>query len=121
MPHHRKNRLRPHSSLSGYRLMWLIVMFDLPVVEPNDRKAATGFRDQLLLEGFSMAQFSVYFRFCPGQAALDALSKRVISRLPQRGNVDLLAITDRQFGNIRSFRQQAVQKRPENLDLFVLL
>ena len=34
--------------LSGYRLMWMIVMFDLPVVEKAERKAATEFRNALL-------------------------------------------------------------------------
>ena len=52
--------------LSGYRLMWIMVMFDLPVVDPHDRKAATGFRNALLDMGFEMAQFSVYMRFCSG-------------------------------------------------------
>ena len=121
MPSNRKHKIKPRTSLSGYRLMWLIVMFDLPVVDHQDRKTAVGFRDKLLMEGFSMAQFSVYFRFCPGQAALDALSNRIVSCLPEKGKVDLLTITDRQFGNIRSFRQKDAEKMPENLDLFVLL
>jgi len=33
--------------LSGYRLMWMIVMFDLPVVERTERRAATEFRATL--------------------------------------------------------------------------
>ena len=50
--------------LSGYRLMWMIVMFDLPVVLKEERKAATAFRNSLLDMGFEMSQFSVYARFC---------------------------------------------------------
>ena len=38
--------------LSGYRLMWVVVMFDLPVVEKAERKAATEFRNGLLDAGF---------------------------------------------------------------------
>ena len=34
--------------LSGYRLMWVVVMFDLPVIEREERKAATTFRNDLL-------------------------------------------------------------------------
>ena len=48
--------------LSGYRLMWLVVMFDLPVIEREERKAATAFRNDLLDMGFEMSQFSVYVR-----------------------------------------------------------
>ena len=38
--------------LSGYRLMWVVVMFDLPVVAKAERKAATEFRNGLLDAGF---------------------------------------------------------------------
>jgi CRISPR associated protein Cas2 len=53
--------------LSGYRLMWMVVMFDLPVVEKAERKAATAFRNDLLSMGFEMSQFSVYMRFCTSE------------------------------------------------------
>ena len=42
--------------------MWVIVMFDLPVVEKAERKAATDFRNALLDMGFEMSQFSVYLK-----------------------------------------------------------
>jgi CRISPR-associated protein Cas2 len=34
--------------LSGYRLMWVMVLFDLPVMTKAERKAATKFRHFLL-------------------------------------------------------------------------
>ncbi len=46
--------------------MWLMVMFDLPVTEKEQRKEATYFRNRLLDLGFEMIQFSVYMRFCSG-------------------------------------------------------
>jgi CRISPR-associated protein Cas2 len=101
--------------------MWMIVMFDLPVGEPEERKAATDFRLALLDEGFSMAQFSVYFRFCPGQAVAEALAQRVTSRLPEGGKVDVLCITDRQYENIQSYRQRRLAPAAESPDQFVLL
>jgi len=42
--------------LSGYRLMWVAVMFDLPVVAKEERKAATDFRKLLLDLGFESCQ-----------------------------------------------------------------
>ncbi|WP_197387472.1 CRISPR-associated endonuclease Cas2 [Ralstonia pseudosolanacearum] len=44
--------------------MWLLTMFDLPVGTKAERKAATSFRHFLQDQGFEMAQFSVYMRFC---------------------------------------------------------
>lgn len=40
--------------------MWIVVMFDLPVVEKSERKAATEFRNTLRDMGFEMSQFSVH-------------------------------------------------------------
>jgi CRISPR-associated endonuclease Cas2 len=60
--------------LAGYRLMWMVVMFDLPVVEKAERKAATGFRNALLDMGFEMSQFSVYMRFCTSPAQVTPIA-----------------------------------------------
>ncbi|WP_274427686.1 CRISPR-associated endonuclease Cas2 [Alicycliphilus denitrificans] len=51
----------------------MVVMFDLPVVEKSERRAATGFRNALLDLGFEMSQFSVYMRFCTSQTQVDTL------------------------------------------------
>ncbi len=100
--------------------MWMIVMFDLPVVEDSDRKAATGFRNFLLDEGFEMAQFSVYMRFCSGQEQARTFSRRIKEALPLGGKVDVLFFTDKQYENILSFRGQTLNPPPKNPDQYVL-
>ena len=40
--------------------MWVMVVFDLPVLTKLERKRATQFRNDLLDEAFTMMQFSVY-------------------------------------------------------------
>ncbi len=65
-----------------------MVLFDLPVVEKIERKAATKFRDFLLDEGFEMAQYSVYVRHTSGKEAVEALVKRIDASLPPQGKVD---------------------------------
>lgn len=106
--------------VSGYRLMWVIVMFDLPVVEKSDRQAATRFREYLLDEGFAMGQFSIYFRLLSGKEAVESLSKRIYRNLPEYGTVQILSITDKQYENIQTFRGRKTdsQKKPEQLLLF---
>ena len=49
--------------LSPYRIMWLFVMFDLPVGTKREKKEATSFRNQLPDLGFEMSQFSVYLKY----------------------------------------------------------
>lgn len=107
--------------LSGYRLMWMIVMFDLPVVEKAERKAATGFRNALLDMGFEMSQFSVYMRFCTGPAQVETYASRVEAALPEGGKVNILQFTDKQYERIVSFHGKAKQpanKTPDQFDLF---
>lgn len=107
--------------LSGYRLMWMLVMFDLPVLEPAERKAATDFRKDLLGMGFDMAQLSVYLRFCTSQTQVDTLCKRVERALPPGGSVHILQFTDKQFERTIRFndrKRQAGEKAPEQFALF---
>jgi CRISPR-associated protein Cas2 len=94
--------------------MWVMVLFDLPVVEKIERKAATKFRDFLLDEGFEMAQYSVYVRHTPGKEAVEALVKQIDASLPPQGKVDILQFTDKQYENIVSFRGKSRQPSPKN-------
>ncbi|WP_211234152.1 CRISPR-associated endonuclease Cas2 [Desulfocurvus vexinensis] len=106
--------------LSGYRIMWMLVMFDLPVLTAQERKEANAFRRALLNLGFERAQFSVYLRFCPGKEKVQALTKRIKTLLPTGGQVDILMFTDKQYGNIVSFssRERSRRGKPEQLTLF---
>jgi CRISPR-associated protein Cas2 len=107
--------------LSGYRLMWMVVMFDLPVVEKAERRAAVGFRNALLDMGFEMSQFSVYMRFCTSGTQVDTYCRRVEDVLPTGGKVNILQFTDRQYERIISFQGRAKRpekKTPDQFDLF---
>ncbi len=106
--------------LSGYRTLWMIVMFDLPVVDPLERKAAVNFRNLLLDQGFHMAQFSVYYRLVSGRDAALTLEKKIASGVPDEGSVNILTITDKQNENIKSFKGRRAQtpKKPYQLTLF---
>ncbi len=107
--------------LSGYRLMWVMALFDLPVVTPAERKRATGFRNFLLDQGFEMVQFSVYARFAPGRDRAEAITRKIGAAVPQDGKVDVLYFTDKQYEQIVSFRGKPngpMPKKPTQLALF---
>jgi CRISPR-associated protein Cas2 len=107
--------------LTGYRLMWMTVMFDLPVVEAAERRAATQFRNSLLDLGFQMCQYSVYMRFCTSSTQVETYCKAVEQALPSGGKVNILQFTDKQYERIISFqgrRKQAAYKTPDQFDLF---
>ena len=75
--------------------MWLVAMFDLPVDTKEARKRYTQFRKELLKDGFSKMQFSVYIRHCASEENGEVHVARVERALPPDGEVRLMAITDK--------------------------
>ena len=85
--------------LSEYRIMWVLVFFDLPTETKRQRKEYAKFRKLLICDGFTMFQFSIYLR----------------------GKVGILCITDKQFGNIELFQSAApydADSPTQQLELF---
>ena len=95
------------------RAMWVLVMFDLPVMTKAQRKAATGFRNHLLTDGFNMVQYSVYSRPSPSDENAAVHVDRVKANLPPNGQVRILKFTDKQYGRMECFLSQTVE-RPES-------
>ncbi len=83
---------------SPFSMGWLMAMFDLPVMTPEERKVASRFRNDLRDSGFLMIQYSVYARPCVNFEQLNKHLESVQRLVPAAGNVRLLFITDEQWG-----------------------
>ena len=104
--------------ISEYRVMWVLVFFDLPTDTKKERKAASDFRKNLIADGFVMFQFSIYMRNCPSVENADVHIRRVKTVLPALGQVGILKITDKQFGSMELFTEKKVKAPPtENIQL----
>ncbi len=106
---------------SEYRIMWVLVLFDLPTETKKDRKIYATFRKQLIQDGFAMFQFSIYLRHCPSAENAAVHIKRVKSFLPESGEIGILKITDKQFGEMELFSgksARAISKPIQQLELF---
>lgn len=108
------------AALSAYRVMWVFVLFDLPVVTKKERKRATKFRHALLDLGFEMSQFSVYLKFCAGKEQAEALGRQVEEAMPPSGKVHVVQITDKQYENIRTYRGRKREQSPRLREQLVL-
>lgn len=106
--------------LSGYRIMWMMVMFDLPTTTKSERKEYTRFRNYLLDKGFDMTQYSVYFRVASSKERVKSLQKKIAQQLPRRGNVQILTITDKQYEDIKVYQGfiRKPNKKNDQLHLF---
>ncbi|MGC9331770.1 MAG: CRISPR-associated endonuclease Cas2 [Bacteroidales bacterium] len=110
-----------HKRLNAYHIMWLFVFFDLPVQTKKERKAATRFRKDLLDDGFTMMQFSVYTRHCASKESAEVHVKRVRSKIPEHGQVSILKVTDKQYGQIVNFwgkKTKPLPTGPKQLEMF---
>ena len=106
---------------SEYRIMWVLVLFDLPTETKKERKAYADFRKKILKDGFTMFQFSIYMRHCASRENADVHIKRVKSFLPEFGDIGIMCITDKQFGDIEIFhsrKQTKVEQPCQQLELF---
>lgn len=107
--------------ISKYRVMWVLVLFDLPTETKKERKSYTEFRKNLLHDGFTMFQFSIYIRHCASAENAHVHIKRVKSFLPQFGHIGIICLTDKQFGDIELFyghKQKEVVAAGQQLELF---
>ena len=107
--------------LSEYRIMWIRVFFDLPTETKKDKKAYADFRKNLQRDGFTMFQFSIYTRHCASMENAQVHIKRVKSFLPMYGQVGIMCITDKQFGNIELFygrKTMSLNTPGQQLELF---
>lgn len=107
--------------LNAYRVMWTLVMYDLPTETKKERRAAALFRKNIMKDGFTMFQFSMYVRHSPSSENAEVHKKRVKASLPEYGKVGILQITDKQFGMMEIYYGQKLAQRPDTpqqLELF---
>ena len=101
--------------------MWILVFFDLPTETKKDRKAYARFRKELLKDGFSMFQFSIYIRHCSSRENRNVHVNRVKKIIPEKGSVGILSVTDKQFGMMQIFEGRKKASgfvEPHQMELF---
>ncbi len=107
--------------INAYRVMWLFVFFDLPTNTKPERRAAAGFRKDLLTDGFTMMQYSVYTRHCASWQHGQVHVKRVQAIIPKAGHVSIMQVTDKQYGHIINMmgrQSKPLDSNPGQLTMF---
>lgn len=106
---------------NAYRIMWVLVLYDLPTETKVNMRDASKFRKRLIDDGFTLFQFSMYVRHCPSRENAEVHIKRVKNMLPKAGKVAIMCITDKQFGDIEIFFARNKELPPptfQQLELF---
>lgn len=80
--------------------MRVMVLFDLPVVTPENKRNYVRFRKFLIKSGFIMMQESVYTKLAPNPSVASAIVDNVRKNKPPEGLVQMMTITEKQYSKI---------------------
>jgi len=86
--------------MSAFRIMWLVIMFDLPTKSKKDRKRYRWLSQYLEKETYIRLQYSVYAKVFSSVESANSGKKRFKEFLKvniKKGNVRFLMFTDSQF------------------------
>ena len=102
-------------------MAWVLVFFDLPVGTDEERRDANHFRKDLVKDGYLMVQFSVYARPCGSADRVETQVRRLKSKIPPKGEVRALTVSDAQWGRMIIMRSQKIsasEVMPEQMLFF---
>jgi CRISPR-associated protein Cas2 len=106
-----------------FKVGWMIVAFDLPVVEREQRKAATDFRKFLIDDGYLMIQYSVYGRAMVSHARMETHIRHLKQNLPPEGSVRAVFVTQSQWDHSyvlygKPLKQGSPEAQPDQLQFW---
>jgi len=101
--------------------MWLLVLYDLPVVDKPDRKIYARFHTDIRKRGYEMMQFSVYRKFVGTADRSERELTGLLKLCPKKGQVSVLQITEKQMGRITTIWDGAEQREKARPAQLVLL
>ena len=84
----------------SYRVMRIMIFFDLPTITYNDKRSYTLFRRFLIKNGFLMLQESVYSKLVLNQIVCEQIKDKIKKFCPSSGLVQMLVVTEKQYAKI---------------------
>lgn len=82
---------------SLYKQVRVLVLYDLPMVDIEDRKEYTKFRKNILKLGCYLVQFSVYAKVIKNEIYYKSFIQKLKGILPERGEVRVIKLTEKQY------------------------
>lgn len=86
--------------INNYRQMRAIIIYDLPMINDEDRRTYTLFRKNLMKLGFYMIQYSVYTKVLQNESSYLKICNKVKSFIPDKGHIIIFKITEKQFSDM---------------------
>lgn len=96
-------------------------MFDLPTLTVAEQRDYRQFRRFLIKNGFIMMQESIYTKLVINPIVAKQYRKLVAKAVPQKGLVQMLTITEKQFSDMELLLDSVQTKYLDNDDRFIIL
>lgn len=106
---------------SLYKKVRILVLYDLPFVDIEDRKEYTRFRKNILKLGCYIVQFSVYAKVIKNEVYYKAFIEKLKNIIPERGEVRVIKLTEKQYEDMLFFNgaQNNFEKKISNNSLVI--
>ncbi|WP_191976466.1 CRISPR-associated endonuclease Cas2 [Ligilactobacillus saerimneri] len=97
-----------------YAQLRILCMFDLPVMTKKQQQQYRVFRKTLIENGFTMLQYSVYYRIVQNRSAAQKFAPILKKMIPEDGDIRLLYVSEKQFNDMlllvgrKSKQEQAI-------------
>lgn len=97
------------------------MFFDLPTETAEDRRNYRQFRKELIKNGFIMMQESVYCKLLTTPSVENSVNNLLQKIKPQRGIVQSLVVTEKQFAGMSFWVGQKVSEYIDSDERLVIL
>lgn len=108
--------------VNGWRVMWVIAVYDCPMTTAEERHDYAQFRKSLLRQNFIQLQYSLYVRHFPSMATAEACISRLKQGIPDGAQLAFFLVTNKQYAMTREFfgheRARFRPGEPEQIELF---
>ena len=108
--------------MNRYRMVRVLIMFDLPMDDTVAVRHYTQFRKFLIRQGYFMIQYSIYCKLFPNREAavkhVDILKRNV----PVEGHVRVMMVTEKQYSKMVLLTgNKSHQESSINSDAFIII
>ncbi len=108
--------------MSAFKIMWLVVMFDLPAQTKKERKRYRWLFRHLDAQSYVRLQYSVYAKVFSSLESANHGKKRLknfVQTNIKKGNIRMIMLTDAQFGKMELLiGEQSTQETVAQPSLF---
>lgn len=82
---------------SLYKKVRVLVLYDLPMTEIDDRKEYSKFRRDILKLGCYLVQFSVYAKVLKNEIYYQSFIEKLKNIMPEKGEIRVIKLTEKQY------------------------